>query len=265
MPACTRRRQPIRLRFKGVSERDGHWGGDWRIEPALPPDRGGAALIHCGERSVGINEAAVEHRLVRHIVWSLVEIAKAPTFQPDGGSECGGWRSVSVWQRRHWDVAARTAPATLSFKHRRPTRRRSAACLMRGRASHRRCSVRAGGAVAWGTPAVADAGRDVPSRDGGNAGADGAAGATCAFIGGQGSGGQTGTAPVAITPEPSPLLEACAAPPVLSAALQLAPIDPAQHYVRCGTYGPERGWHLALSPGGRYLSRTDGGRNRSVD
>ena len=115
-----------------------------------------------------------------------------------------------------------------------------------------------------GTPAVADAGRDVPSRDGGNAGADGAAGATCAFIGGQGSGGQTGTAPVAITPEPSPLLEACAAPPVLSAALQLAPIDPAQHYVRCGTYGPERGGIWRCHPG-TVSSRTDGGRNRSVD
>lgn len=77
------------------------------------------------------------------------------------------------------------------------------------------------------------------------------------------AGAPAGSAEV---PEAPAKLDLCATPPVLSPALRLAPVDPGQRYVRCGTYGPELGWHVTLSPAGRFLAaQTSAGTVRLID
>ena len=116
------------------------------------------------------------------------------------------------------------------------------------------------------------------------ANADGAAGATTGDDAGAArdagpprpadAGRETGVAPDAgglappgaVAPEPPAELGACGTPLMLSGAMRLAPVDPGQRYVRCGTYGPEQAWHVTLSPGGRFLAaQTSAGTVRLVD
>ena len=79
------------------------------------------------------------------------------------------------------------------------------------------------------------------------------------------AGQDAGTAS-AVVPEAAAKLGLCATPPALSPALRLAPVDPGQKFVRCGTYGPERGWQVTLSPAGRFLAaQTSAGTVRLID
>jgi WD40 repeat protein len=110
------------------------------------------------------------------------------------------------------------------------------------------------GGSAGGT-GVGTAGRPAGGAAGASMG--GAAGAACVPT------GWTGSVPA---PEPAPKLDLCATPLALSTAMWVAPFDVGQHYVRCGTRGPEAGWRVTVSPGGRYLAaQTAAGTVRLID
>jgi WD40 repeat protein len=99
-------------------------------------------------------------------------------------------------------------------------------------------------------------------------GIDGGGGATAidgGFPGEAAPDGRGATAPP--SPEQPPAMAHCAGPPLeLTGALRLAPVDPAQAYVRCGSHGPEGSWQVTLSPKGHFLAaRTAAGTVRLID
>ena len=105
-----------------------------------------------------------------------------------------------------------------------------------------------------------------PGRaDGGGAAGGAGAGISCPVTTGAQPTADAG-APSAVVPEAPAELAPCATQPAFSPALRLAPVDPGQRYIRCGTYGPERSWQVTLSPAGRYLAaQTSEGTVRLID
>jgi len=132
----------------------------------------------------------------------------------------------------------------------------------------------AGGVLAFG---ACSRGAAVEGIDGGlpPAAPDGAGGATTpgGDAGAGGAAGEMATHPPPPIPdgqpapaEKPPKLDRCTATLELGHALRLTPADPGQAYIRCGTYGPEGGWHVTVSPKGNFIAaRTAAGTVRLID
>jgi WD40 repeat protein len=99
-------------------------------------------------------------------------------------------------------------------------------------------------------------------------GAGSVGGAAASAVTGSGSGGATGSAGgatgAAAAADPA-TVTACTGGLTLAKALRLPTLAAGQFYTRCGTYGPERDWHVTLSPDGtRMAARTSEGTVRLI-